>query len=209
MAKTFENYLTNCQNEVDDTSNSAKTVLASQITETYAEIMRQVGQYVQSSVTEDSTAVIDQTAYPVSQSASVIHQVAYKPQGGTNFMVLSQISLEDYKDNFINRPSSSPTNYFMDGDVVNIAPAPNDTGTVRRVYTPTLTDLTAGVTAILPDRFSRVLVTGVVARFKAWENNLSASQYYQGLYQNALRDCILDLSKQTKVMTPKLYGQNG
>jgi len=203
--KTFDEYVIDIQKEVDDTSDGAKTVIKRYLTSIYAEVMRQVGQYLMSSVTEDDTAVLNQTAYPVSQDASVIHQVAYKPVGATNFRLLQNISLEDYKDNFINRPASLPTVWFLDGNVVNVAPKPSEAGTVRRVYTPNITDLVSGETSLLPDRYANVLIDGVVAKFKAWENNLDAASIYRSLYGQELHDCVLDIANRTKPLRPKLY----
>ena len=205
--KTLEQYVTLVQQDVDDTSTGAKAIIQQEVIATYAEVMRQVGQFLQSSITEDDYTVVNQTTYPVTMDASVIHQVAYKPNNAANFKILGQISLEDYKDVFINRPASIPTNWFLDGDVINIAPKPNEVGIVRRVYTPNITDLETGATSLLPDRYTRTIITGAIARFKAWENNLSASQYYQGLYQQALHDCFLDLSNRAHVLSPKLYGR--
>lgn len=209
MAKTINDYITSVQQDVDDTSNGAKTVITQEVIATYNEVMRQVGQYLQGSVTEDDSTVVNQTAYPVTKDAAVIHQVAYKPVGVTNFRILHQISLEDYKNDFINRPASIPTSWFLDGDVINIAPKPNEVGVVRRVYTPNIDPLntTDNTKSILPDRYTRVIVTGAIARFKAWENNLSASQYYQILYEKALHDCVLDLANRAKPLSPKFYGR--
>lgn len=209
---TLESYITSVQQDVDDTSNGAKAVIQQEVINTYAEVMRQVGQYLQSTITEDDTVVLNQTAYPVDYDASVIHQVAYKPNNAANFKLLTQISLEDYKNDFINRPASIPTNWFLDGDTINIAPKPGPTedgiGIVRRVYTPNITDLVPLATSLLPYRYRRAVVTGAIARFKAWENNLASSQYYQGLFQQALHDTVLDLSNRAKPLRPKFFGRN-
>lgn len=209
--KTYEQYIQLIQKEVDDTSNGAAAVIGQYVTDTYAEVMRYVGQYLQSSISEEDVAVLDQTAYPTVSDASVIHQVAYKPASSQNFRILQQISLEDYKDGYINRPAAIPVVWYLDGDTVNVAPRPNATeagsGRIRKVYTPNITELTAGQTSILPDRYTKTIVRGATAKFKAWENNLSAAALYESLFQQAIHEAVGDLSNRSRPLSPKFFGR--
>jgi hypothetical protein len=203
----ISDYVSQVQKEVDDTSNGALATIQQQVVDTYNEIIEECNQFLQGSLTEEYTTVLSQTAYPASKDVNIVHQIAYKPVSATNLRILQQITLEDYKNNFINRVPSIPTCWFYDGDVINIAPKPNETGTVRIVYTPNYENPAQADTSIIPARYFRTVIDGAIYRFKAWENNLVASQMYERQYLAGKRKMFLQLSTRSKTLSPKLYGR--
>ena len=207
----INDYVTAVQQEVDDTSNGALAVIQRDVIDIYNEIIEECNPMLQGSVTENDAAVENQTAYPALQDVNTVHQVAYKPATATNLRILQQITLEDFKNNFINRPASLPTVWFYDGDVINVAPRPNNQegngGIVRKVYTPNYTNPAVTDTSIIPARYTRTVLDGAISRFKAWENNLAAAQTYEGLYQRGKRKMYLQLSTRAKALSPKFYGR--
>ncbi len=62
-------------------------------------------------------------------------------------------------------------------------------------------------TSPIPDRFTNVVVLGVTARFKAWENNLNAEMVYNARYKEALKDMIGELATRNKPARVKLFGR--
>ena len=211
MSKLLSDYVTLVQKEVDDASTDALSIIQRNVIDTYQEMMEDINQYIEGTLTEDTVVTLNKTDYPVTQDANIIHQVAYKPNNAANFKLLNQITLEDYKNDFINRPGSVPTNWFLDGDVINIAPQPGPTedgsGIVRRVYTPNITEPAITDTSLIPDRYTRVVMNGAIYRFKFWENNVYASLYYQQWYEDGVKNMILNLSTKAKTLSPKLYGR--
>lgn len=203
---TYEEYISKIQSEVDDTSLGAKAVISQELSSVYSDIMLQVGKFLEKSITEEQAIVIGQTLYSTAYDPSVIHQVSYRSTDETNFSILNQISIDEYNDVYINRPNSTPINWYLDGDTPGIAPKPDKEGILRIVYTPNITVFDTGQTSILPDRYSQVIIDGVISKFKAWENNLAASQYYDTRYQQGLHFCFLDLSNRANPLKPKLYG---
>lgn len=203
MAQTLDSYTTIIQQEVDDTSLAAKSVIQRQIKAIYQIILIQASKYLVSNVSEDVTVSVGNTVYPATLPVIVMKQVAYRPAAGGNFKILHEISYEDYLDTYLNRPNSIPVHYFFDGDVLNIAPAPNEIGTLRKVYRPYSVELVG--TSIIPDRYTDVLINGVIARFKQWEDNSIGNTMYDRWYSTTLRDMILDLSSQANVPQSRLY----
>ena len=206
MSKTLNDYVVQVQKEVDDTSNSALSVIQNSVIATVDEVMGDINEYITATITEEYPTVIGQTAYPTSEDSDYVEQVAYKPTTASNFKILYEIKDSDYRNNFINRPNSIPSNWFWNHDEPNICPKPNEVGTVRIVYRPHQGSPLITDTSLIPDRFTRVVVDGTIARFKAWENNLNAAMYYSGQYKQGSRDMILDLSTRSKKLSPKFFG---
>lgn len=204
---TLQDYITAVQKEVDDSSSQALAIINRSVLDTYNECIEEVNAFIDTSVTEDFTAVVGQTAYPVSQDVNIYHQVAYCPTSTINFRVLHQITLEDFKNFYINRPAALPVEWFLDGDIPNVAPKPSEAGTVRVVYTPNFENVLVTSTSVIPERYMRTIIDGAIFRFKAWENNLASAQFYEGLYLQGKRKMFLALSTKGKVIRPKMYGK--
>jgi hypothetical protein len=203
MAQTLNTYTTLVQQEVDDTSAAARSVIQQKIREIYQEILQQAGKYFVSCIVEDETCTSGISAYPTAQDAIRVKQVAYKPVSCNNFRILSEISHEKYLNEYINRPNSLPVEFYFDGDVLSLAPTPNEAGIVRKVYQPFVSELTD--TSIIPDRYTMVLLNGAVAKFKQWEDNIAGTIQYDRWKEKDLRNMILELSTQTKMGKPNFY----
>ena len=205
MSKTLNDYVVQSQGEVDDTSNSALAVIQRSTIATVDEVMGEMNEFITATIIEEYPTVVGQTAYPTTNDSDYIEQVAYKPTTAANFKILHQISDVDYRNKFINRPNSIPSNWFWNHDEPNICPAPNEIGTVRIVYRPHQDSPLITDTSLIPDRFTRTVIDGIIFRFKAWENNLDAATYYEGQYKQGIRDMVLDLKVRSKPLKPKFY----
>lgn len=207
MSKTLNDYVDLVQKEVDDTSTGALPIIQQNVIDTVNEIYAEINEYITATITEEYTATVGKTAYPTANDSDYIEQVSYRPLSATNFQILHEISDKDYRDNFINRPNSVPTNWFWNIDEPNIAPAPSDAGTVRIVYRPHTYTTNLNDTSLIAERFTRCVLNGAIYKFKFWEQNVYASLYYQQWFEDGLRGMILDLSTRSKTRRVKFFGR--
>lgn len=77
-------------------------------------------------------------------------------------------------------------------------------------------ELTGSTASVIPDRFTRVLLMGAIARFKAYEGLPDANEYYklfkgsfygQGRLDGALGEMLMELSAKQPKPRPKLFGR--
>jgi hypothetical protein len=202
MSQTLATYTAIVQNEVDDTSTSAKVVIEQDIKEVYQEVLLQAGRYLVSSATYSTTAVAGTAQYTPTEYTDIL-SVHYKSAGGSVFDKLSQISEDEFLTYHLNDTSSVPTHFYEKAGTINLVPAPSDAGTVRVQYIPVSAELTN--VSIIPDRFTNVIKYGASYKFLAYDKDPATTDYW-GFYQQALQNMILELSTKTQIIKPKIYG---
>lgn len=204
MAENLASYLSKVQQKVDDTSTGAASVLTQFIKERYQVILSEVKQYLVTSVTNDRVVTPGTAVYTPSEFQEIA--LNYLPENGSFFIPLREITQDDYLKNYINESDGNPHSYFIDNGSYRLIPAPSDAGTVRETMQAVQGDVNGS--SAIPDRFTYVLLDGVTSDFKAWENNLSAADVYEGKYNVGLRKMTLELSTRTKQARAKLFGRN-
>jgi len=195
-------YRTAVQNEVDDSSTSAISVINNAIRETYQEVAADISPYVTGDVKEE-VAVTSATVTPTN-SYEQITDVRYKSSSTWGF--LEQVTEEEFADTELNYTGSTPSKYMVRGNTIILNGSPT-TGTLRIQGTVVKVELDDDVkVSIVPDRFSRVVILGSVYRFKAYEDN-PAAENYSLWYQQAKIDMLLQLATKSPIIKPPLYNR--
>jgi len=197
--ETLASYTLKVQQEVDDTSTSAKAVIEQRLKETYQDILLTTRKYLVSSVTTDVTATAGTAVYTPSEFEEIT--LHYK-ETDSDWVELKPISEREYLDNYINDESGTPHSYFLNDGNYQLVPAPLNAGTIKETIMPVTAELTTD--SIIPDRFTNVMILGATYRFKAYEDNPSTN-VYKNWYEQAKHDMELDLATRTKIIQPKLY----
>jgi hypothetical protein len=200
MAETLNLYSLKVQNEVDDHSTTAQTVISQDIKEIYQEIMLEAYQYLVNSTYEDIPCVAGTQNYTPSDFTDVIG-VMFLPAGSTNYKKLSGMSFQDYLDN-IDNSNGSPSKFVVQGSQI-ILDRPSDTGTLRVFYLPVVSEL--AVNSLIPDRFTNVVKLGASYKYFAFDDNPKAVEY-KNLYEEAKRNMMYQLSTKQAPTITKLYG---
>lgn len=197
--ETLASYTLKVQQEVDDTSTSAKAVIEQRLKETYQDILLTTRKYLVSSVTTDVTATAGTAVYTPSEFEEIT--LHYK-EADSDWVELKPISEREYLDNYINDEAGTPHSYFLNDGNYQLVPAPLNAGTIKETIMPVTAELTTD--SIIPDRFTNVMILGATYRFKAYEDNPSTN-VYKNWYEQAKHDMELDLATRTKIIQPKLY----
>ena len=200
MAETLNTYSLKVQDEVDDHSTTAQTVISQDIKEIYQEIMLEAYQYLVNATYEDIPCVAGTQSYTPNDFTDIVG-VMFLPAGSTSYKKLSVMSFQDYLDN-IDNSNGSPSKFVVQGSQV-ILDRPSDTGTLRAFYLPVVAELTG--TSLIPDRFTNVVKVGAAYKYFAFDDNSKAVEY-KGLYEEAKRNMMYQLSTKQATVITKLYG---
>jgi hypothetical protein len=213
---TLLTYTTMVQNEVDDVSERAKTVIERAIKDTYQEMIRFTIDYLVGTTEEDVTATADQRYITPTNDYQDIKSVLYKPASVSTYNKLRRITESEYYRYYVNSSSSTPQKYYLNASDIYFDVAPEDAGTVRVVGVQVQDELAGNTASIIPDRFNSVIVQGGIARFKAYEGLPDANEYFnyyrgpyfeQGKIGGQLRNMIEELSARQPKSKIKLFGK--
>lgn len=202
---TNANYTTLVQNECDDTSAGALTIIQQYVKETYQEVIRRVGKYLIAPTVEDTPVSISDGTYTPTTPWMELIGAYYKSAGGTNFSELKEISQEEYRDTYQNMTDGQPTHFVQEGTGIRIVPSPSDAGTLRTISIAVQAELTNGQVSIIPDRFEHVIKYGASYKYKAFDDNPAATEF-ERYYLKGLSEMEQELSSRTVVKKPKLFG---
>ena len=161
---TRADYRLKVQNEVDDTSSGASSVINEAIREIYAEIASEISPFVTGQTSE--TVAVTSNVVTLSGNYMTISAVHYTESG--TYDEISIVS-EDELLAEINYTGTTPTKCVIRGNTIVLNGLPT-TGTLRvqGITAPAeMTDDT--VVSIVPDRYARVIVLGACYRFFGYE----------------------------------------
>jgi hypothetical protein len=216
MSQTLASYTVMVQNEVEDTSTRAKSIIERAIKDTYQEIIGLNLEALAGITEEDITATAGQRYVTPTNTFQDFKRVLYATATDTNYVPLGIITEEEYYDHFVNLDSSTPRNYYLKVNDIYFDLAPNDAGTVKVAGTVVQDELSGATVSIIPDRFTQVLVKGAVAHFKAYEGLQDAREYFrvyrgpyfeQGKIGGALKEMMNQLETRTQPKRPNLMGR--
>jgi hypothetical protein len=101
MSNTLATYTTKVQNEVDDTSDRAKSVIEQAIKDTYQEIIRLVGEKIIGTTEEPITATASQRYITPTNNFQDIKSVLWKNTSTDEYTLLERMTEEDYYKEYI------------------------------------------------------------------------------------------------------------
>jgi len=213
---TLSTYRTLVQNEVGDVSSRAQNVIDRALADTYQEILLHAAKYLIAPTEEDVTATASQRYITPTSTYSEIQHVLYKASGDDNFYELKPIFESDYYQHYINSDSSDPRFYYIKAGRIYFEVAPDNAATIRVSGVEVQSELEGANVSVIPDRFTRVLILGAIARFKAYEGVPDASEYFklfkgsfygQGRIDGALGEMLMELSTKHPKPRPSFYGR--
>ena len=214
---TNASYKSLLQNEYDNTSSTAGAVIEQAIKDTYQETLRFVGRYLIPFEFDDIAVTIDNAEYTPTAFLEVL-SAHWKKTGSDRFVELREITQDSFvHSSFIDAPSGEPFRYLLNSSIkVRTVPAPNVDGTLRIVYIPVQEELSGSVVSVIPDRFTRVILLGSLARLKAYDGLPDATEYRrlfigpngdQGIIGGAVAEMIRELSTVGQALRPSLGGR--
>lgn len=196
---TRADYRLSVQNEVDDQSTTAATVINNAIRETYQEVIEDAAPYVVGPTVEE-VAVTSATVSPTTNYEEIT-TVHYK--NSDLWDSLTPMTEKQFTD-YLNDTSSEPVGYVVRGNNIILTGAPT-AGTLRIQGVSIKNELDDDTeTSLIPDRFSRVIVLGATYRFKAYEDNPAATEYFQW-YMQARQKMMQQLTTKAPIINPTLY----
>ena len=172
-------YTTLVQTEAGDTSSRAKSVIEQAIKDAYQEILNFTAEYLVGTTEESVTATVDQRYVDTANVYQDIKSVLYKSATSDTYRKLGRSSEEDYYQFGVNRDSSTPLSWYLNGLKVTFDAPCIDAGTVKVSGIVITEELTGTTVSVIPDRFSQVLVKGAMAHFKAYEGVQDAREYFK------------------------------
>lgn len=190
------------QKEVDDTSTTNVSLINNIIADIYQELASELNPLIVGEQ-EETVAVTSGTVTPaeIYQTISGVH---YKSASSTIWDKLDRITEKEYLKNHVNDTTGDPRVYLMRDDEIILTPPPTS-GTLRiqglRIVDELNDDTT---TSIIPDRYSRAMILGCIARFLGYEKDPASVEYYQW-YQIAKQDMLNQLQTRAEIILPSLY----
>lgn len=203
MAETLNTYVLKVQKECDDSSTNAQSVIQQDVIEIYQEIMLQAYQYLVNSTYEDIPGVVGTQIYTPTASFTDVFGVSYLPVGSTDYSKLRPMSYDDYLNHYLDTSNGRPSKFVVRGSQIILDRPASEAYTLRMFYQPVVTELSG--TSLIPDRYTNVVKLGASYKYFAFDDNPKAVEY-KGLYEEALRNMILQLSTQQKPVAPKFFG---
>ena len=187
------------QNEVDDQSTTAAAVINNSIRETYQEVIDEAASYLSGPVAEE--VVVTSATVTPTYTFDVITSIHYK--SSDTWRELPRLSEQQYTD-YLNDTGTEPQGYVLRGNTIILTGSPTS-GTIRIQGVPIKNELDDDTeTSLIPDRYSRVIVLGATYRFKAYEDNPAAENYF-AWYSQAKQKMLQQLSAKAPVLKPSLY----
>jgi hypothetical protein len=214
MPHTNSSYKALLQNEYDNNSATAGAVIEQAIKDTYQEVLRFCGRFLIPSEFDDIDVTTGTADYTPEEYLDII-AAHWKKDSDDRFMQLRPWDMAEFaKSQYIDAPTGQPFRWLVNGAAsVKLVPAPNADGTLRLVVIPVQPELAGNVVSVVPDRFTKVILMGALARMKDYDNLSIAQEYYraywgpngsQGVIQGALGDMIRELSTQGRGFRPAL-----
>lgn len=212
---TLASYKTLVQSEVDDTSSKVGTVIERAIKDVYQEILLYTAKWLVGTSQETqagSTSVRSVTPTAFMQ----VTDVQWKDAGETDYRQLDPIEEHEYLKKYVNTDTGRPTKWYVNGSKVYFDRIPDTVGTALITYIPVQDELTGDEVSIIPDRFTRVLLLGAIARVKAYERLPEATEYLrqykgpfalQGRVEGELGAMILELGSNQRSKKLKFWGR--
>lgn len=212
---TLSSYKILVQNEVDDTSSRAGSIIEQAIKDTYQEILRFTVRDIAGTTEEDVTSTASQRYIETVNTYQDIKNVMYKPSGGV-YSKMQRITEEEYYDRYVNSNDSDPMYYYLNAGKIYFNVAPETAGTVKVNGVAVQSELTGSQVSVISDRHTQVVLLGSIGRFKAYEGLQDAREYFklyrgpyfeQGKVGGALKVMMDELSTNQPRKTPKLFGR--
>ena len=206
-------YTTLVQTEAGDTSSRAKSVIEQAIKDAYQEILNFTAEYLVGTTEERVTATVDQRYVDTANVYQDIKSVLYKSATSDTYRKLGRSSEEDYYKFGVNRDSSTPLSWYLNGLKVTFDVPCIDAGTVKVNGVVVQDELTGSTVSVIPDRFTQVVVKGSVAHFKSYEGTSDAREYFkiyrgpyfeQGKIGGSLKWMMEQTNTKEKPLTMKL-----
>lgn len=202
---TIATYRVKVQAEVDDTSARAQTIIDNGLADVYQEIIRYIPELV-GTTTNDRTATASLATYTPSAFLR-IKSLHWKSTSGSNFNMLEEVTQDEYLINDVNASATeNPSKYFVNGLGYQLVPAPDNAGTIRETYYAVQAELTGSQVSIIPDRFSKVMVLGGIARFYEYMR-LPDAENYRNEFLGALEAMRTEIMNNSRKPKPTLYGK--
>lgn len=214
---TLATYKTIVQNEVDDDSSRAGSIIEQAIQDTYQEILRFTVEQLAGTTEETTATTIDQRYVTPTNTYQDIKDVLWKSSTDDNWISLDKhYDEDDYYREDVNKSSSTPRKFYKNAGNIYFDVAPSVAGSVKISGVQVQDELSGTTVSIIPERHESVLILGAVARFKAYEGLPDAREYYseyagpyykQGKTGGRLRTMIDELTSNTPIKRPALYGK--
>lgn len=202
---TLATYRSKVQSEVDDSSSRAQTVIDNGLADVYQEILRYIPELVGTTTNDRAATASDATYTP--DAFMKIKSLHWKSTSGTNFNILQEITQDEYLINDVNdETTENPSKYFVNGTGYQLVPAPDNAGTIRETYYAVQSELTGNQVSVIPDRFSKVMVLGGIARFYAYMR-LPDADSYRNDFLGALESMRTEIVNNSQKPQPTLYGK--
>ncbi len=191
--------------QIDDSSARATTVVTQKVTEAYREVLQRTFKFLLPTTTTDRTATPETALYSPASEYYEMKSIFYKPEGGSSFSRLEQITEEEYEDRYINASSGTPSFWFPSGvSSYTLVVTPSDAGTIREVAHNVQNDLSGAQDSIIPSRFNNVILEGALAKYKVYEG-LPEASIHQGNFEYQLDNMIKELVAQYPTIQPTFY----
>jgi len=212
----LSNYRVLVQNEVGDTSARAQNIIDRGLSDSYQEILGLTAKYLINPTEEDITASISNRYVTPTKTYSDFRHVLYKPAGDDNCYELKPINEDEYYAHYVNSDAGDPRKFYVIGNLIYFDVTPDTAGTVKVSGIEVQPELEGSAVSVIPDRYTRVLILGAIARFKAYEGTPDATEYQkmfkgsfwgQGRIDGALGDMIRELSVKQPVKRPRFWGR--
>jgi len=204
MSRVLADYVTKVQNEVDDTSSGAQSIIENNIKAIYQEVMIEMGKDLIVTTVETEPTVSGTQAYTTDTDFQEMLSVHYKSPSASDYVRMIPISEEEYNELHVNLDNDSPVRYFIKAQNVYLSPTPNEAGTLRFNYIPIQAELTGSQASAIPDRYDDVIVMGATYRYQAWDKDPSAIEYKR-LYDEAKRKMKLTLATASEQIKPAFF----
>lgn len=212
---TQASYKTLVQSEIDDTSSKLATVINQAIKDVYQEILLYTAKWLVGTTQETQTGSTS-VRYVTPTAFMQITDVQWKDAGETDYRQLDPMEEHEYLKKYVNTDTGRPTKWYVNGSKVYFDRIPDTAGTALITYIPVQDELTGDEVSVIPDRFTRVLLMGVIWRVKAYERLPEATEYKkwykgpfseQGRIDGELGAMIQELSSNQRSKKLKFWGR--
>ena len=172
---TLATYTLRVQRLADDESDDRKDVIETMIQDRYQEIMSHAGHLlIESSddiqlVPVANTGITTDTYYDTCK-------IFYRNVGDTNWKALKEMSRKEILDDQ-KLTTGEPRFFYRDGDKIKLFPEINQNVEVRIKGVKVPPRLEGSIVSVLPDRWRHVLIDGVMASFKLYQEKGYAPEY--------------------------------
>lgn len=212
---TLASYKTLVQSEIDDTSSKTGTVVERAVKDVYQEILLYTAKWLVGT-SQETQAGSTSNRFVTPTAFMQVTDVQWKDAGETDYRQLDPMEEHEYLKKYVNTDSGRPTKWYVNGSKVYFDRIPDTVGTALITYVPVQDELTGDEVSIIPERFTRVLLLGVISRVKAYERLPEAMEYLkmykgpfasQGRIEGELGAMILELGSNQRSKKLKFWGR--